>query len=272
MTKMDEEFLKKIVAGNRSAESYPSVKGTAEFIEHLLALLFPNEKKYRFTQPAELTAALELNRSELKNLLGFQKDMDDSSADKILDRFYRSLPDLYELMMRDAKAIEAGDPAACNLEEVIFTYPGFYATTVYRVAHKLQQLGIRCIPRILTEHAHGKTGIDIHPSAEIGQKFCIDHGTGVVIGETTRIGEEVKIYQGVTLGALSVSKKMAKEKRHPTIGDRVVIYAGATILGGKCEIGHDSVIGGNVWLTESVAPHSRVYHESKVIIQQQKKT
>lgn len=268
---MDKEFIKKIADGNLSKEPYPSVQGTAEFVDHLLALLFPNEKKQSYSQTAQLKASFEQNRSKLGELLRFQKNTDSTHLDKLLDEFYYSLPKLYDVMTDDAKAIESGDPAACSLQEVIFTYPGFYAVAVYRIAHKLHQLGIPCIPRILTEHAHGKTGIDIHPAAEIGHKFCIDHGTGVVIGETSNIGDEVKIYQGVTLGALSVSKKMAKEKRHPTIGDRVVIYAGATILGGKCAIGHDSVIGGNVWLTESVAPHSRVYHESKIIIHQQRK-
>ena len=145
-------------------------------------------------------------------------------------------------------------PAAKSREEVIRTYPGFYAVAAYRIAHQLHLLGIQGIPRIITEHAHSKTGIDIHPGAKIGNHFCIDHGTGVVIGETSVIGNHVKIYQGVTLGALSVNKEDATKKRHPTLEDNVVVYAGATILGGGTVIGRGSVIGGNVWLTESVPP------------------
>ena len=140
-------------------------------------------------------------------------------------------------------------------------YPGFYAIAVYRVAHQLFQMGVPLLPRMLTEYAHNRTGIDIHPGAQIGKSFFIDHGTGVVVGETTVIGDNVKIYQGVTLGATHVAKSMAQKKRHPTIENNVVIYANATILGGYTVVGHDSVIGGNVWLTSSVEAHSLVYHQ-----------
>ena len=157
-----------------------------------------------------------------------------------------------------------GDPAAKSESEVVRTYPGFYAIAAYRLAHELHLLGVEGIPRVITEFAHSKTGIDIHPAAKIGEHFCIDHGTGVVIGETTIIGNHVKIYQGVTLGALSVDKSDAEKKRHPTIEDRVVIYAGATILGGETTIGHDSIIGGNVWLTQSVPPQSKIYYQPKM--------
>ena len=143
---------------------------------------------------------------------------------------------------------------------MVRTYPGFYAISFYRLAHCLVKLDVPLLPRILTEHAHSKTGIDIHPGAEIDEYFHIDHGTGIVIGETSQIGKHVKLYQGVTLGALSVAKSMADTKRHPTVEDNVVIYSGATILGGYTVIGHDSVIGGNVWITASVEPHSTVYH------------
>lgn len=144
------------------------------------------------------------------------------------------------------------------------TYPGFYAIAAYRMAHQLLKQGVKEIPRIITEHAHSKTGIDIHPAATIGRHFCIDHGTGVVIGETSVIGDHVKIYQGVTLGALSVNKEDASRKRHPTLEDHVVVYAGATILGGETVIGHNSVIGGNVWLTRSVPPLSKIYYQAKM--------
>ena len=147
---------------------------------------------------------------------------------------------------------------------MIRSYPGFYAIAAYRIAHALHKLGVEDLPRIITEHAHSKSGIDIHPGAQIGKSFCIDHGTGIVIGETADIHDHVKIYQGVTLGALSVKKSDADIKRHPTIESHCVLYAGATILGGETIIGHHSVIGGNVWLTKSVAPHSKIYYEAKM--------
>jgi serine O-acetyltransferase len=157
-----------------------------------------------------------------------------------------------------------GDPASRNKEEVIRAYPGFVAISAYRIAHELQHLQVENIPRMITEYAHSTTGIDIHPSAIIGENFCIDHGTGIVIGETTEIGNHVKIYQGVTLGALSVRKEDARVKRHPTIRDHVVLYAGATILGGNTVIGEHSVIGGNVWLTSSVPPYSKIYYQARM--------
>jgi serine O-acetyltransferase len=174
------------------------------------------------------------------------------------------------MLLKDAEAIELGDPAAKNRDEVIRSYPGFYAISIYRVANQLHRLNVPFIPRILTEIAHSKTGIDIHPAATIGHHFFIDHGTGVVIGETTHIGDFVKLYQGVTLGALSVNKGMAEIKRHPTIENDVVIYAGATILGGKTVIGKNSTIGGNVWLTESVPANSVVYHKPQLNVEQSK--
>ncbi|MCI5083403.1 MAG: serine O-acetyltransferase, partial [Saprospiraceae bacterium] len=181
-------------------------------------------------------------------------------VERIEQHFLDQLPQIHKDLLIDANAILKGDPAAINLTEVIRTYPGFYALAVFRIAHAFHGLNVPLIPRILTEYAHGQTGIDIHPGATIGTGFCIDHGTGVVIGETVEIGNDVKLYQGVTLGALSVRKEMAKTKRHPTIEDRVVIYAGATILGGDTVIGHDSIIGGSVWITRSVPPFARVYY------------
>jgi len=174
------------------------------------------------------------------------------------------LPGLYRRLLLDAEAIVAGDPAAESLDEVVAAYPGFLAIAIHRVAHELHRLGVRILPRLLAEVAHTRTGIDIHPGATIGRSFCIDHGTGIVVGETAVIGDEVKLYQGVTLGALSVAKSAAGTKRHPTIGDRVVIYANATVLGGDTVVGHDSVVGGNVFLTGSVPPNSIVYQTSQV--------
>jgi serine O-acetyltransferase len=171
------------------------------------------------------------------------------------------IPGIYQLLLTDVEAMVNGDPAATMDYEVIRTYPGFYALAFYRLAHGLHAEKVPLIPRILTEYAHSKTGIDIHPGAQIGQYFFMDHGTGIVIGETCIIGEHVKIYQGVTLGALSVDKSMASTKRHPSIEDGVVIYSGATILGGETVVGANSVIGGNVWLTRSVAPNTKIYHQ-----------
>jgi serine O-acetyltransferase len=181
--------------------------------------------------------------------------------------FLEQIPLLRHVLALDVQAAYDGDPACKSLDEVIFCYPGFEAVTVYRLAHVLHRLDVPLIPRMMTEWAHGKTGIDIHPGAEIGRHFFIDHGTGVVIGETSLIGEHVKLYQGVTLGALSFptdekGKLVRGTKRHPTIEDRVVIYANATILGGETVIGHDSVIGSSTWITHSVAPNTTVSLEA----------
>lgn len=184
--------------------------------------------------------------------------------ERLVERFLTGLPEVLTTLETDAGAILDGDPAARSYDEVVLTYPGFYAIAMYRVAHLLHALGLPLLPRLLTEFAHEKTGIDIHPGATIGKGFCIDHGTGVVVGETTHIGNGVKLYQGVTLGALTVEKALADSKRHPTIEDEVVIYAGATILGGTTVVGHHSLVAGNAWLTQSVPPNSVVSRRSEV--------
>lgn len=177
-------------------------------------------------------------------------------------RFVERLPAIRQMLEGDIKAAYEGDPAAKSEDEIILAYPGFFAVTVYRIAHTLLEMNVPLLPRMMSEHAHSVTGIDIHPGATIGHEFFIDHGTGTVIGETTWIGDRVKIYQGVTLGALSVPRPsvetMRTTKRHPTIESDVTIYSGATILGGDTVVGAHSVIGGNVWLTESVPPWSKV--------------
>lgn len=184
------------------------------------------------------------------------------AADGITSRFLAAIPDLRAALATDAEAAYEGDPAATGTDEVIFCYPGLYAITCYRMANRLLLEGASIIPRMITEHAHEKTGIDIHPGASIRRWFFIDHGTGIVIGETTIIGERVRIYQGVTLGALSVAKGKVRaaesHKRHPTIEDDVIIYANATILGGETVIGRGAVIGGNCWVTKSVEPGARI--------------
>jgi len=191
----------------------------------------------------------------------------EANAQLIAIRLLELLPSIRKALAEDVRAAFEGDPAAKNFDEILFCYPGVSAITVFRVAHELFKLGVPLIPRMMTEYAHGKTGIDIHPGATIGPRFFIDHGTGVVIGETTQIGEGVKIYQGVTLGALSFPRDeegniLRNHKRHPTIEDEVVIYANATILGGKTVIGHHSVVGSSAWITRSVAPYTTVTIEN----------
>lgn len=189
--------------------------------------------------------------------------------DHVARQFIKKLPGIKKVLLKDAEFILESDPAAKNLIEVIFIYPGFFAIYCYRIANYLALLDIPLLPRMITEYAHKNTGIDIHPLATIGSPFSIDHGTGIVIGETTTIGNNVKLYQGVTLGALSVEKNKASKKRHPTIEDNVILYSGCTILGGETVVGRNSVIGGNVWLTESIAPFSVAYHKSEIVVRDQ---
>ena len=188
----------------------------------------------------------------------------------------RSLPDIRLGLSKDVRAAYEGDPAAKSFDEIIFSYPGLYAVMAYRIAHPLEKMGIPLIPRIMSEHAHSLTGIDIHPGAEIGERFFIDHGTGVVIGETVVIGDRVRLYQGVTLGALSVppgsAEALRNRKRHPTIEDDVVIYSGATILGGDTVIGARSIIGGSVWLTRSVPPDTKVFLKTPELVFKESET
>jgi len=196
-------------------------------------------------------------------------------ASDLATEFFRRIPRLRERLEGDVQALFDGDPAARSLEEIIFSYPGLEAVTVYRAAHELWVMGVPLLPRIMTEIAHSATGIDIHPGACIGERFFIDHGTGVVIGETTEIGNNVKIYQGVTLGALSFPKDekgalIRGRKRHPTVGDNVTIYSGATILGGQTVVGNGSTIGGNVWLTHSVPPNAVVMLEEPALVVSEK--
>lgn len=204
----------------------------------------------------QITLAL-LQREPYQNA---PKEERKAKAVEIAGQFIQTLPRIQSYLAMDVDAAFAGDPAAFNTDEIIFSYPGLYAIMVNRLAHELQLLKVPLIPRIMTEHAHSLTGIDIHPGATIGKHFFIDHGTGVVIGETTEIGDWVKIYQGVTLGGLSTraGQGLRNHKRHPTIEDRVTIYSGASILGGETRIGEGSIIGGNAFITSSVPPHTRV--------------
>lgn len=242
----------------------PNKKKAHEWIDRLIDILFP-------VRCAEAVSELEIRQLELQLwelLIPLEDELE--SIDYIVNEYFSRIPLIYKELRQDAEATLAFDPAASSIEEVIAAYPGFYAIAVYRFAHELYELQIPILPRMISEWAHSQTGIDINPGASIGSGFFIDHGTGVVIGETCIIGNNVKIYQGVTLGALSVVKAEANRKRHPTIEDNVVIYSGATILGGQTIIGKDSVIGGNVWLTEGVPSNSLVYHKSEVKVRTNK--
>jgi serine O-acetyltransferase len=238
------------------------------FIEDLVELLFPHfAGGSEYVTRSAIEKKLESLADDLRQLLGPLGRRPGTSPldpDRIAARLFGDLPEIYRKLWLDAEAIHEGDPAAESLDEVIAAYPGFFAIYAHRIAHALHVERVPILPRSLAEYAHVRTGIDIHPGAHIGERFCIDHGTGIVIGQTAVIGTRVKIYQGVSLGAMSVAKAMAGAKRHPTIEENVVVYSNATILGGNTTIGHDSVIGGNVWLTESVPPHSVVQHRSDV--------
>jgi serine O-acetyltransferase len=262
---MQDSFFNKIADAHFHPKALPGEKEIDEFIVHLLQFLFPELNNIRYQSELEIQTEFNRLRLDLEQLLLKTKACDQEGVASKCRRFFQGIEPVYDRCQEDAKAILSGDPAAHDQKEVIRCYPGFFAIAVYRIAHLMYELDIPYLPRIFTEYAHARTGIDIHPGATIGQRFCIDHGTGVVIGETTQIGNDVKIYQGVTLGALSVTKELAKTKRHPTIGDHVVIYAGATILGGQTVIGTNSIIGGNVWLTESVEANSRIYYQSSEI-------
>lgn len=261
---MNEDFFRYLFDKQKKAPQLPANEMIWQWAIKLIDLLYPENMSCNFEAVKAMQEQGEKLKLELVNLLEASGQQIDSN--QIATDFFNGLQELYNILDTDISATYDGDPAAISRLEIIRTYPGFYAICFYRIAHLLQKQGVPLIPRILTEHAHARTGIDIHPSAVIGEYFHIDHGTGVVIGETSNIGCHVKIYQGVTLGALSVNKELAGKKRHPTVEDRVVIYSGATILGGKTVIGHDSIVGGNVWLTESILPFSTVYHSPLINI------
>ena len=242
------------LAAARAAYPLPfELRERAEaFGRGLLRFLFPHFASAPHSSPGDLAG----EETRLRELLLASAQIDPAGV----DRFFAELPGIYDAMLADADAIYQGDPAATSRDEVILAYPGFFAIALYRPAHALHVIGAPLFPRLLTEFGHRETGIDIHPAAQIGARFAIDHGSGIVIGETAVLGDRVKLYQGVTLGAASVRKTLSQTKRHPTIGNNVVIYANATILGGDTIVGDDSVIGGNVWLTHSVAPNSMITH------------
>ncbi len=232
------------------------------FVYKLFTKMFPASGPF---SEAEFNDYQKVLQQELPDIISGLT----AKEEVVSGQFADNLPTLRQELLKDANYILDSDPAATTVTEVIAIYPGFFAIFCYRTANFLARKQIRLFPRMITEYAHRTTGIDIHPLATIGSPFSIDHGTGIVIGETAEIGNYVKLYQGVTIGALSVDKSKASKKRHPTIEDNVILYSGCTILGGKTVVGRNSIIGGNVWLTESVAPFSVVYHKSEIVVRDQ---
>ncbi|GAB3233060.1 serine acetyltransferase [Algoriphagus aestuariicola] len=259
-----DSLIKKIHQAHQNSSDFPTPKTIHQFFEDLLGLMFPEFSAHNIREEDAVRSNLEELQASLTHILSRNLHLHSGDGEQLAQSFFKRLETVFDWINQDVEAMFAGDPAAKSRAEILRSYPGFYAISAYRIANLLHRLGVTLVPRMITEYAHSKTGVDIHPGATIGQYFCIDHGTGVVIGETTIIGDHVKIYQGVTLGALSVDKADADVKRHPTIEDHVVIYSGATILGGRTVIGKNSVIGGNVWLTKSVAPGSKVYYQTQM--------
>lgn len=267
------KFVEKIYSRQYENASHHFNKNDSEqFLNDFFSIFFAgffSEKNYRSI--AMIEDAIEIFLLKTKQIiLPYLNDVSQKestllfSADSIVAKIRLQLPMIYQMVWSDAEAAFAGDPAAESIKEVILAYSGFYSICVHRISHLLYTFGVPIFPRILSRYAHEKTGIDIHPGAQIGSHFFMDHGTGIVIGGTTIIGNNVKIYQGVTLGALSVSKDLAQIKRHPTIEDNVIVYAGATILGGKTVIGKSSIIGGNAWITHSIPAFSIVYQTNEI--------
>ncbi len=266
-------------------EPIPSKDSVIDIINRFREIIFPGYFTREKIDPVNLTYYLGQTVTKLYDLLSeqitnsirhdcFRYDRPcvecETKGYQVATAMLESIPEIRRLLSMDVRATLKGDPAAKSEDEIIFSYPGIFALTIYRVAHRLNDLGVNLLPRIMTEYAHSETGIDIHPGAEIGESFVIDHGTGVVIGETTVIGNNVRIYQGVTLGALSIpegaGERLKGTKRHPTIEDEVIIYSGATILGGDTLIGARSVIGGSVWLTGSIPPDTKVMLETPKLV------
>ena len=262
-TQINKELINLLFANHGGEYDFmPSRKVIEKWYQDLFGLFFPEYLLPR----QDIEWQLRKNQDLLLYIIS-KIIKDNDLANEQTNRFYNALAEIYKNLNADAMDIFNHDPAANCLSEVINSYPGFYAICAYRVAHYFEkELKLPLVPRILTEYAHHKTGVDIHPGAKIDVPFFIDHGTGVVIGETCVIGKNVKVYQGVTLGALQVNKSMAEQKRHPTIEDNVIIYANATILGGSTVVGNNSVIGGNVFITESVNPYSIVFHTNEISI------
>ncbi len=259
------EFASKLLSKRELHSCTSSLKNVSiDLLDEFIDFLFPHFSSKIYYSQQDVLAKLQLLERNVISLLKITNGKTDKEIENKAEIFISKIPEVHDMLWNDAEAIFKGDPAAESVDEVILAYPGFMAILIYRLAHELYKLDIPILPRILTEHAHQITGIDIHPGAEIDSPFFIDHGTGIVIGETTKIGKNVKIYQGVTLGALSVEKSLSNTKRHPTIQDDVIIYSQAVILGGGTVIGKNSIIGGNAWVTQSVPANSVVYSKIEV--------
>jgi serine O-acetyltransferase len=266
------EFAEKLYNQRESQTCNASFKKEAiDFLNEIIDIVFPHFSNKVYYSPEDIIAKIQLLERNLKSLLKLVNGVNSNKVDEIAKSFISKLPETHSMLWSDAEAIYKGDPAAESVDEVILAYPGLMAISIYRFAHILYNLNVPILPRIFTEHAHQITGIDIHPGADIDSPFFIDHGTGVVVGETTKIGKNVKLYQGVTLGALSVEKSLSQTKRHPTIEDDVIIYSQAVILGGNTVIGRNSIIGGNSWITQSVPPNSIVYSKMEVKVRSTEK-
>ncbi len=268
-------YTGKLEIDNLESAALPNKRAVIDALEHIKSSILVGfyatraltRDNLRQAIAEDLYAAHHLLVDQIERALTYDHRMGRTSCrlptgsgEDVVLTLFSAIPELRRLIDADVRAAYDGDPAAKNVEEVVFSYPSIEAIVAYRIANRLHRAGVPMIPRIITEHAHSRTGIDISPGATIGERFFIDHGTGVVIGETTEIGNDVKLYQGVTLGALSVPHRdEVNKKRHPTLEDGVTIYAGATILGGETVIGARSVVGGNVWLTSSVPPDSKVF-------------
>ena len=262
---MEKDFISTLFEEHKNTPKCPSPYTITTWFNKLLGVLFPGNCDTTFDNEEDLKNFIDELKIDLSKILVCHATENIKDKEKVNDDFFKALPTIKAKLDKDVIGLFNGDPAAKNHAEITRSYPGFYAIAANRVANFLYKEGVELIPRMISEHAHSHVGVDIHPGASIGEYFCIDHGTGVVIGETTIIGDRVKIYQGVTLGALSVNKEDAETKRHPTIEDGVVIYAGATILGGKTVVGKNSIIGGSVWVTRSVPAESKIYYKAENI-------
>ena len=257
------KFLQKLQFEQQSGwtKNYSTSK-SIDWLIGLINIFFPEE-----VADMDVTSkSWQSSQEQFCNLIKNNYQSETADADYTVNALYNILPNIYDALQKDASALLKNDPAASDLHEVLNSYPGFFAIVIYRFAKAIAGLSIKNLPRILTEYAHTKTGIDIHPTAQIDTPFVIDHGTGTVIGATAIVGKNVHLYQGVTLGALWVEKKLELSKRHPTVEHNVVIYANATILGGSTVIGNNSIIGGNTFITKSVNPYSQVQQSSNNII------
>ena len=243
---------------HKKSEDYICRKEIVAFTDKVVNLLFPSRCEKKLHSMQDWADSIQQIQQELLKILEF---LDEKDIEKKCTHFLKTLPHLKPTLDADAIYFTEQDPAAESLVEVLICYPGFLALAMHRIAHELYKLDIALLPRIISEYAHEKTGVDIHPGAKLLSPIFIDHGTGIVVGETCEIGHHVNIFQGVTLGAPSVQKKLSGSKRHPTVGNHVILYANATILGGDTVIGHNSIIGGNVWITKSVPENSRIYYQ-----------